>query len=274
MIKKEHSNRVAGSGKVNRNGKVVAIIQARTGSTRLPGKVLLDLAGQPVLSHVVQRVRRAARVDQVVVATTARPEDRAVVRLAQREGAAVFCGSEDDVLDRTYQAARRFQADVVVRVTADCPLIDPAIVDQTIARFQAADGPWDYVATDNSFPDGLDTEVFSVEALTCAWRKARMASEREHVTPFLYKHPERFRTLRIACQEDLSQCRWTLDESEDLEFLRALLREAEQRGTALRHLKDVRALLRQKPDLQRINAHIGRNEGYTRSLESDYVIET
>jgi spore coat polysaccharide biosynthesis protein SpsF (cytidylyltransferase family) len=164
---------------------IVAIIQARMGSSRLPGKTIADVAGRPLLLHVVERTQRARRVDKVVVATTDRSSDDPIADLCQREGIQCFRGSEDDVLDRFYRTAQAHGADVVVRITADCPLIDAAVIDKVIARFQAGD--CDYVSNilRYTYPDGLDTEVFSFAALERAWREAKKPSEREHVTPYL-----------------------------------------------------------------------------------------
>src|SRR5215470_15506655 len=164
---------------------VVAIIQARMGSTRLPGKVLLDIAGQPMLGRVISRVCRAKTIEQIVVATSTAAADDAVSAFCAERGIVCFRGSETDVLDRYYQAARLVQAKTIVRITADCPLLDPEVIDLTVSRF--LEGGWDYISNVNppTFPDGLDTEVFSFAALERAWREATSVTHREHVTPYL-----------------------------------------------------------------------------------------
>ena len=202
--------------------KIIAIIQARMGSTRLPGKVLMDMEGRTVLARVVSRLRRATRIDEIAVATTNSAADDVIVRECSRLNISSFRGSENDVLDRYYQAARVFAAEAVVRITSDCPVIDPGLVDQTIELFLRQHG--DYAS--NSFPPiyprGLDVEVFTIAALEKAWRDARKPYEREHATPYFYEHPELFRLVSLRGQVDHSRYRWTLDTAEDLALLRTI----------------------------------------------------
>lgn len=251
--------------------KTVAIIQARMSSTRLPGKVFADVCGQPLLHHVVCRARRARTPDQVVVATSDRPADDVVARFCEMSAVPCFRGSEEDVLDRYCHAARHFKAEAVVRVTADCPLLDPDVIDRVVQAFLAGDQ--DYVSNtlDRTYPDGLDVEVFSFAALARAWREARLPSEREHVTPYIWKHPELFRLGNVKQDEDLSDLRWTVDEPRDLEFVRAVYRWLGPRSDF--GMQEVLALLREHPELGRINAGIERNEGYRWSLERDAIQE-
>jgi spore coat polysaccharide biosynthesis protein SpsF len=200
--------------------RTIAIIQARIGSTRLPGKVLLPLAGEPVLTRVVRRTSRARTVDAVVVATTNEPADLAIVELARREGWLVERGSEADLLDRYVQAARAHRADVVIRITSDCPLIDPDVIDQTVHAFEA--GGVDYASNTlepRTFPRGLDVEVVTMAALERAWREDADLAWREHATPYLYRHPELFRLLRVPAPVDESRHRWTIDTPEDYDLV-------------------------------------------------------
>jgi spore coat polysaccharide biosynthesis protein SpsF len=203
--------------------KTVAIVQARMGSTRLPGKVLLPLLEEPLLVRVMRRAGRSSRVDEVVLATTTRRADDQLVALADRERWPVVRGSEDDLLDRYVQAARAHSADVVVRITSDCPLLDPAVVDATIDAFGG--GTWDYASSalePRTFPRGLDVEVVAAEALERAWREDPDPASREHATPYIYRHPELFRLLRVPGPDDQSRHRWSVDTPEDYELVRRI----------------------------------------------------
>lgn len=206
--------------------RTVAIIQARMGSSRLPGKVLLDIGGEPMLMRVVERVRRAETVDETAVATTRDPADDAVAAFCQVRGIPCLRGSAYDVLDRYYQVARQLKAGTVVRITADCPVIDPGIVDRVVRAFRSSRVDF---ATNRlpppfhrTFPIGLDTEVCSFKALETAWREAVQPYEREHVMPYLYNTPGRFRTLVVNSDTDYGSLRWTVDTGEDLEALRRI----------------------------------------------------
>jgi glutamate-1-semialdehyde 2,1-aminomutase/spore coat polysaccharide biosynthesis protein SpsF len=248
---------------------IAAIVQARMGSSRLPGKTLADVAGRPMLARLVERARRIDGVDAVIIATTDQRADDAIVAFAQEAGLPAHRGSETDVLDRIHGAAERFGAAVIVRVTPDCPLLDPAVAGRVLARFRAAAGELDYVSNTQppTFPDGQDAEVFSFSALDIAWREARLASEREHVTPFIWKQPRRFRLANVSHDEDLSHLRWTVDEPADLEFVRAVYRRlgAEQPFG----LDEVLSLLEREPALLDLNRSFTRNEGYAKSLRAD-----
>jgi spore coat polysaccharide biosynthesis protein SpsF len=233
---------------------IVAVIQARMGSKRLPGKVLKDLGGDTVLGRVVSRVRQCRLVNDLVVATSTDPTDDVILNECRRLGIRAFRGSEYDVLDRYYRAAREAQADVVVRITSDCPLIDPGVSDKTIQAF--VDVRPDYASNvlERTYPRGLDTEVVTLAALECAWRDAREAYQREHVTPFLYEHPEHFRLLSVKGDHDYSQHRWTLDTQEDLEFLRAVYARILD-GQDL-PWRDVLNIVKSEPDLAELNRYI------------------
>jgi len=238
-------------------------------SSRLPGKVLADVAGRPLLDHVVRRVQRARTIDLTVVATTERTTDDAVADFCGRRELPCFRGSEEDVLDRYYRAAVHFQAAVIIRLTADRPLLDPAVIDRVVEQFQAGD--YDYVSNsvERSFPDGLDTEVFRRAALDRAWREASLKSEREHVTPYIWKNPGLFRLGQVKNGRDLSSLRWTVDLPQDLDFVR---RVYESLGAnRCFGMEEVLTLLQASPELGRINAGIGVNEGYIKSLREDGV---
>jgi spore coat polysaccharide biosynthesis protein SpsF len=238
--------------------KVVAIIQARMGSGRLPGKVLLELAGEPMLSRVVSRVRRAERVEEVVVATTTLSADEEIARICAQHGWPCFRGSEDDVLDRYYQAAIVHQAEAVVRITADCPLIEPTIIDQVVRAFLKGQPGLDYAANvlpPRTFPRGLDTEVMRFEALERAWREDRNPIWREHVTPYLYQTPNRFRMHAVTNPVDYSAMRWTVDTPQDLAFVRRLYEHFRHDRFSWR---EALAVLVAHPEWLDINRHIAQ----------------
>ena len=233
--------------------RVVAIIQARMGSTRLPGKVLKDLAGRTVLERVLSRVRQCRLVNEIIVATSANRADDVIVQDCIRLNARVFRGSEDDVLDRYFRCAEAVSAETVVRITADCPLLDPGISDRTIAAFQEKRADYASNVLERTYPRGLDTEVMTFNALRIAFEEATEIQEREHVTPFLYRHPERFRLTSVKEDSDYSQHRWTLDTAEDLEFLRAVYSKLVDPEFTWR---DVLRLVEDDPKLADINSRV------------------
>jgi spore coat polysaccharide biosynthesis protein SpsF len=196
--------------------RTVAIVQARTASTRLPAKVLMPLLGEPMLTRVMRRVARARVLDGVVIATTVSASDDVIARLAEDAGWSVERGSETDLLDRYVMAARAHGADVVVRVTSDCPLIDPEVIDRTVRAFRTGDV--DYASNTlepATYPLGLAVEVVAYEALERAWREDRDPAWREHATPYIYRHPELFRLLRVPAEDDHADLRWSVDTPED-----------------------------------------------------------
>lgn len=234
---------------------VAAIIQARMGSTRLPGKTLMSFGGATVLEHVVARVRLARRIQRVVVATTERADDNAIVGECERLGVDVVRGSEPDVLARYVVAARSIGADVVVRITADCPLLDPAVTDRVVdalAESPAADYASNGLVA--SFPHGLDAEALPAAILEVTAREAREPAEREHVTPFIYNRPERFRLRNVRAEQDYSRLRWTLDTPADLENLRRIAERAGIRADRIPPFASVARLIEGDPLLMALNA--------------------
>lgn len=250
--------------------KTVAIIQARMASTRLPGKVMMEVAGKPLLGHVIGRARRARTLDLVAVATSDRQTDDIVSQFCAGAEIPCFRGSEEDVLDRYYKGAKHFGADAIVRLTADCPLLDPVVIDRVVAVFRWGD--FDYVSNtlEPTYPDGSDTEVFGRETLERAWGEARLKSEREHVTPYIWKNPALFRLANVRSEQDLSHLRWTVDEPEDLEFVRRVY--GYLGSTMAFGMADILALLREHPELSSINTGSRRNEGYQKSLREDAFV--
>ncbi len=252
---------------------VIAIVQARMGSTRLPGKIFKPLAGKPALWHVINRLGRARALKDVVVATTTNPDDDVVADFCGENGIGCFRGSENDVLDRYYQAAKLFGADPVVRITADCPVIDPVIVDEVVEGFFA--GHYDLYGLGGEFPDGLDCEVFAFWVLEDARACAVLPSEKEHVGVYPGKHPEKYRKGSYEKFSGLAHLRWTLDEEADLYFLQAVYERLYRRNRTF-HTAEILELLRREPELLAINRGIVRNEGLLKSLAQDgaYLKET
>jgi len=240
--------------------KTVAIVQARLGSTRLPGKVLLDVSGRSVLERVVERVRRFTMIDEMLVATSDQAADDAIIVECERIGVPSFRGSESDVLARFLGAAKQTEADICVRLTADCPLLDPSVSDSIISLFVEANGAADYASNKipQSFPRGLDTEVFSIDALERTARKARETYERVHVTAYMYRHPEIFSLMSVTSDVDRADWRWTVDTPEDLEFVREIYQRMDERGEFSWH--DVVRLLEEEPSLMWINSHVRQKD--------------
>ncbi len=233
---------------------IVAVIQARMGSTRFPAKVLVDLAGQPMIAQVVRRVTRASHLRQVVVAIPKTSRDDPLADLCRSRGWHCYRGSEDDVLDRYYGAAREYSAEGIVRVTSDCPLIDPGMIDEVVALF--LDGKWDYVSNTlepRTFPRGLDVEVFTYEALEVAWEEDTNSSWREHVTPYIYRHPERFLLKGVSSDADYSDMRWTVDTVEDLRFVKRIFNHF---GDDIFNWTEVLEVLQQHPEWLDLNREV------------------
>ncbi len=220
------------------------------------------------MGHLVKRIKASRYVNDIVIATTTNERDNAIVEFARDKNIKYYRGSEDDVLDRFYKASIEFRLKTIVRVTPDCPMLDPDVMDIVISKFTK--GNYDYVSNGMipTFPDGLDTEVFSFNALEKAWCEAKLVSEREHVTAYIYKHPELFRLFNVKRKgEDISWMRWTVDTQSDLEFIKGIFQLLGNRD--IFHMDDVIEVLRGNPDLLRINAGITRNEGYLKSLKKD-----
>jgi spore coat polysaccharide biosynthesis protein SpsF len=234
--------------------RIVAIIQARMGSTRLPGKVLKDLEGETVLARVVNRLRRARLIEEVLVATTDRAADDAIVKECRSLSVTVSRGDQDDVLDRYFRAAQLAKADVVVRITSDCPLIDPEITDKTIAAFLDASPDYASNTLVRTYPRGLDTEVMTAAALGRAWQQARKRYEREHVTPYISEHPAEFKLLSVTGDADYSGHRWTVDTPEDLALVQTIYARLKSNPKFLWH--DVLDLLDREPELAELNRSV------------------
>lgn len=257
---------------------IAAIVQARMGSTRLPGKVLMDICGRPLLWHVLERVRGAKTVDEIIVATTATPADEPLRRFLDAHGIKTYTGSENDVLDRFYCAAKAHAVDVVVRITPDDPFKDPQVIDRAVTLLLDARPPVDYVANcsydgsiPSTYPEGLDIEVMTFSCLERLWKRATKPSEREHLTPYLFTHASEFAIRGFGLPEPLSHLRWTIDYERDLAFAREVYARLYS-DKPLFLMADILEVLRREPELAAMNAGTVRYEGYLKSVEADETI--
>ncbi len=248
---------------------LTAIIQARMDSTRLPGKVMKKILGRPMLWYLINRLQQAQLIDKIIIATTDKENNTPILELAESLGLDSYAGSENDVLDRYYQTAKKYGAETIARITADCPLIDPALVDNVIRQYMESTDKLDYVQSGISYPDGIvETSVFSFTLLEKAWQEAKLPSEREHVTPYFWKNPNLFRVLTIENNEDLSDMRLTVDDEADFQLVSELFRNLYKEGEIF-HMGEILDLLKERPDLLKLNEQTVRNEGYLESLKRD-----
>lgn len=237
-----------------KNPKVVAIIQARMGSTRLPKKVLMKINSHSMLEEVIRRTRAIKGVDGVVVATTENPKDLKIVSLCKSLKIQVFRGSEEDVLDRFYQCAKEAKADVVIRITSDCPLLDPKIVEEGLKLFLSTNADYVSNAIKRTYPRGLDFEIFTFAALEKAWKEGKESTDREHVTPYIYENPQKFKILQLLSDKDYSDYRLTVDTQIDLELVRKIYKALGKKR--LFGLKEIVKFLEKNPELAKINSEV------------------
>lgn len=251
--------------------RFAVMIQARCGSARLPGKVILDLYGKPMLQWMIERVRMSRYADDVIVVTSFGRENLPIVSLCSSMDVPVYCGSQNDVLDRYYQAARLVEAKYIIRLTADCPCFDAGLLDKAILTL---DKDADYRGMlSETFADGLDLEIIKFKALEKAWREADKASEREHVTQYLINHPELFKLQDfVSASGNFGEKRWTVDEPEDFEFVKKIFGHFIRKGTVNFGYRDILDYLKEKPELELLNAMHGRNEGLQKSIANDYTV--
>lgn len=243
---------------VEKQGKrILIIVQARLGSTRLPGKIMKEVMGRPLLDYLIERLKGVLLADEIVVATTKNPKDIQIIDYCLKGSISYFSGSEQNVLDRYYQAATQFHGDVIVRITADCPLIDPGLIDILIRRFLELQPSCDYLSNtlNRTYPRGMDIEVFSYAALQLAAARAALPSDKEHVTPYIYCHPELFKIVQYTQGINESNYRWTVDTPEDLELVAKILENLYPECPRFT-LGDLLNLLKKYPEWSRINAHI------------------
>ncbi len=253
---------------------IIAIIQARMSSTRLPGKVLKKIKGKTLLEILIDRLKHSKKIDKIIIATSTNPKDSAIVKLAKKINCPYFIGSEEDVLDRFYQTAKKFKADVIVRISGDCPFQDPKLVDEMIDFYLKNKKKFDYVSNVDppTFPDGLDLWVFPFRTLKRAWKEASLKSEREHVCPYIWKNPHLFRIGHFESKINYSYLRWTVDEATDFEFVKNIYERLYQKGKIF-YMKDVLNLLKKNPNLHKIQENKIRDEGYLKSIKKDKKVK-
>lgn len=246
--------------------KITAVIQARMGSTRLPGKILMNINGVTLLQCQFQQLVHSVTLDDMILATTINPEDDAVVDFADANSIKIFRGNSLDVLDRYYQCAKHFSLEHIVRITSDCPLIDPTIVDKTVELYKT--GKFDYVNNlhDNAYPSGTDVEIFSMGTLEKTWKNTTKSSEREHVTSYIYNNPKLFSLGYLKNNVDVSDLHYSVDRKEDLQLVRLLYKKIPKRPILL---GDVINAIKDDPTLLEINKNTSPKEGYLKSLEND-----
>ncbi len=258
--------------------RTVVVLQARTGSTRLPGKVLMPLAGAPLLERMLERVHAALTPFEIVVATTTLAEDASVRSLCRTLGVRCFSGHPDDLLDRHVRAALDARADVVVKIPTDCPLIDPRVIDRVLHAMLDAAPSLDYVSNLHpaTYPDGQDVEVMTFDALETAWREAVRPMEREHTTPFLWERPERFRIGNVTWERGLDYSmshRWTIDYAEDYAFIAAVYDRLYDARCPAFGIDDILALLEREPGIAAVNAHLAGVNWYRNHLDELRTID-
>ena len=237
-------------------------------SSRLPGKVMKPVLGRPMIERQIERLLRSKRIDQLIVATSNDQENTVLETLCKRIGIFCFRGSLENVLDRFYQAAKNFKPEHIIRLTGDCPLADPAIIDELVDFYQERQCDYASNCQKPTLPDGLDAEIFSLAVLEETWKEAILPSHLEHVTSYIRAHPKRYRIGHYKYHRDLSYMRWTVDEYEDLKFVRKVYEKLYPSNPEFK-TEDVVALLEREPKLLEINRYFKRNDGMKKSVEKD-----
>lgn len=247
---------------------ILAILQARVSSTRLPGKVLLPILGAPMLLRQIERINRSTLINQLLVATSVDESDDAIFELCQKHNINCFRGSLENVLDRFYQAAKPYSPKHVVRLTGDCPLADPALIDYVITLHVENDYDYTSNTIEPTYPDGLDVEIMRFSALKRAWEEARLHSEKEHVTLYINRRMSDFRIGMLKNNVNLSMLRWTVDEQEDFELVKDIYEHLYPQNQAF-STEDILAYLDKFPQFKTVNVRFKRNEGLHKSLVED-----
>lgn len=256
----------------------IAIIQARMGSSRLPEKVLLKINEKPMLYYVLKQTKSSKYVDDVIIATSTNSDDDPIIKFCKENNIKYFRGSEENVLDRYYQCAKKYNLDPIIRITSDCPLIDPNVIDLVFSKFE--NNTFDYVSnniakingkwfdSECNFPQGMTVEISTFYALEKAWKEAKKPSEYEHVFPYIQFNPEIFKIQNVTYFEDLSNIRCTVDRKEDLEFVQEIYKRIPKNINYVK-IKDIKEIINKNPELLDINSHISFDEGWKKSLKED-----
>lgn len=242
--------------------KVNAIIQARCGSTRLPGKIFMEIDGKPLLWHVVNRLKYSKLIDDIVVATTTGTKDDATEEWCKKNEVNCYRGSEDDVLNRFYTAACEFPCDVIVRVTADDPFKEPSIIDTIIKKLFDENLDLSTNVFPPSFPEGLDCEVFTFKVLETMERATNDSYDREHVTPYIYNNPDKFKIGNVTSNHQLSAYRWTIDNSEDYEMVNAIYNNRKEENEGILLMQEILEIIEENPEIVEINSNVKRSAMY------------
>ena len=250
---------------------IIAILQARMGSSRLPGKVLRKIRGKTLLELCLNRIKQSRLIDKIVIATTTKSSDDIIEELAQNLGFDCFRGSEIDLLDRFWQCANKYKADVVVRLTSDDPFVDYQVLDRAIKIFN--ENQVDFVTNhfEPTYPEGLDVEVYSVGALKRSWQESQLLSEREHVFPYIQNHPDDFKIINFRQKHDYSHLRWTIDYECDFEMTK-IIYDYLYDDNPIFLQNDILSVLKKHPEITEINAHIKRKEGVNRTKANDMIV--
>lgn len=250
---------------------ILAIIQARMSSTRLPGKVMKPVLGRPIIGYMFERLARSKMIDKIILGTSVNPAEDRLCDYVRSEGFDVFCGSEDDVLERFYSAAQKYNADIIVRATGDCPCIDPVVCDRLFKVF--LDEKADYAELSPEYAEGADCEIFTFKALQQAYDNTTLKSEREHVTLYFNKNLDRLKKILLPNKTDDSKYRFTIDEEQDFMAVKAVFEALYKGKSSLFSLDDIKAFFDAHPEIYRLNNHIVRNEGLQISLKNDRVVK-
>lgn len=252
--------------------KYLALIQARCGSSRLPNKIMKEISGKPEIQWVIERVQRSKLIDEAMVITSIEKNNLPLIEFCSRHGIRVYIGSENDVLDRYYQAAKLIKPEYVIRITADCPVFDWRYLDEAINNMR---DDTDYVADLNeTLPDGLDIEIIKFSALETAYRNAVLASEREHVTLYIKNNKDKFKIQNFECPiKEIGSKRWTLDEDDDFVYISEIYKHFISINKEDFVTEDILGYLEKNPQIEKINQQIARNEGLAKSLKNDHIVE-
>ena len=248
---------------------IIAIIQARMGSTRFPQKMMKSIFGKPLIELYVNRVKPSKLIDQIVIATTTKPEDNVFEKIATKAEIELFRGSENDLLDRYYMCAKHYGTPTgVVRLTSDDVFVDHEVIDHAIAVYQAEQVDFVTNHFEPTYPEGLDVEIYRFDTLEKAWRNATLLSEREHVFPFIQNHPEQFKIINFKQKKNYSHLRWTIDYECDYDMAKLVYNHLYEKKPIFLQ-KDIIEIIRQYPEIAKVNSHIKRKEGVNKSKAED-----